>query len=99
MSEEVKARENLEKAAFLQCAPLTNLMNCARRYYFAFSFLFLSLFGFVCEVHAQTAAGPLRVFSANPRYFTDGTGVAVLLTGAHEGWELQDNAFESARIF
>jgi len=35
------------------------------------------------------AAGPLRVDSANPRYFTDGHG-AVLLAGAHTWTSLQD---------
>ena len=34
------------------------------------------------NVAAQTN-GPLRVLAANPRYFTDGSGKAVYLTGAH----------------
>jgi len=29
------------------------------------------------------AAGPLKVHPANPRYFTDGGGKAVLLVGSH----------------
>lgn len=32
--------------------------------------------------------GPLRVLKANPRYFTDGTGKAVYLTGSHVWWNL-----------
>ena len=31
----------------------------------------------------EPAKGPLRVHPRNPRYFTDGTGKAVYLTGAH----------------
>lgn len=37
------------------------------------------------------AAGPLRVHEANPRYFTDGTGKAVYLTGAHTWGNFQDH--------
>lgn len=32
---------------------------------------------------SQPAKGPLRVHPANPRYFTDGSGKAIYLTGAH----------------
>jgi hypothetical protein len=32
------------------------------------------------------AMGPLRVLASNPRYFTDGTGRAIYLTGSHH-WE------------
>src|SRR5579859_3449658 len=37
------------------------------------------------------AAGPLRVDAANPRYFVDGTGRAILLTGSHTWSNFQDN--------
>lgn len=37
-----------------------------------------------------SAAGPLRVDPKNPRYFTDGTGQAVLLVGDHTWYTLQD---------
>lgn len=38
---------------------------------------------------ARPAAGRhLRVLRSNPRYFTDGTGKAVLLTGSHVWWNL-----------
>ena len=38
---------------------------------------------------AQAAVkGPLRVLESNPRYFTDGTGKAVYLTGSHVWWNL-----------
>jgi hypothetical protein len=37
--------------------------------------------------------GPLKVHSSNPRYFMDGSGKAVYLTGSNLGWELQDDAW------
>jgi hypothetical protein len=37
------------------------------------------------------AAGPLRVHPSNPRYFTDGSGKAVYLTGSHTWSNFQDN--------
>lgn len=42
---------------------------------------------------AQTAAGPLRVHPTNPRYFTDGSGRAILLAGAHTWYTLQDSGW------
>jgi hypothetical protein len=38
------------------------------------------------------ATGPLRVNSANPRYFTDGSGKAILLTGSHTWDNRQDQS-------
>lgn len=38
----------------------------------------------------SAARGPLRAHPANPRYFADGTGRAVYLTGAHTWDNLQD---------
>lgn len=38
------------------------------------------------------ATGPLRVLAANPRYFTDGSGRAIYLTGSHTWGNLQDEA-------
>lgn len=38
----------------------------------------------------EPATGPLRVLVANPRYFTDGSGRAVYLTGSHTWLNLQD---------
>jgi len=38
----------------------------------------------------QAAAGPLRLHPDNPRYFTDGSGRAILLVGAHTWNNLQD---------
>jgi hypothetical protein len=35
------------------------------------------------SARAEPAPGPLRVLAANPRYFTDGSGRAVYLTGSH----------------
>ncbi len=39
---------------------------------------------------AAPAAGPLRVHPTNPRYFTDGSGRAVYLTGSHTWPNLKD---------
>jgi len=39
------------------------------------------------------ATGPLRVHPANPRYFADGSGRAILLTGSHTWDSLQDYTF------
>lgn len=36
---------------------------------------------------------PLRVHSSNPRYFTDGSGKAIYLTGAHTHDNLQDGGY------
>ena len=38
----------------------------------------------------SVAAGPLRVHPENPRYFTDGSGKAIYLTGSHTWSNLQD---------
>ena len=42
------------------------------------------------HLRAQTATGPLRVNPANPRYFTDGSGKAIYLTGSHTWANLMD---------
>ena len=44
----------------------------------------------LARVRAQTATGPLRANTANPRYFTDGSGKAIYLTGAHTWSNLLD---------
>jgi hypothetical protein len=41
-------------------------------------------------VIAAPATGPLRVSDVNPRYFTDGSGKAIYLTGAHTWNNLVD---------
>jgi len=41
-------------------------------------------------VRAPIASGPLRVNPANPRYFTDGSGKAIYLTGSHTWANLMD---------
>lgn len=43
------------------------------------------------EVTAPPSSGPLRVLASNRRYFTDGTGKAIYLTGSHTWGNLQDN--------
>jgi hypothetical protein len=40
---------------------------------------------------APRATGPLRVHPRNPRYFTDGSGRAIYLTGSHTWDNLQDS--------
>lgn len=40
---------------------------------------------------AEPARGPLRRLEANPRYFSDGSGRAVLLVGSHNWHNFQDN--------
>ncbi|MBU6399724.1 MAG: hypothetical protein KGS61_05350 [Verrucomicrobia bacterium] len=42
---------------------------------------------------AAPARGPLHVSTRNPRYFTDGSGRAILLTGSHTWSSLQDYAY------
>jgi hypothetical protein len=44
----------------------------------------------LAPVRAQTATGPLRVNSANRRYFTDGSSKAIYLTGSHTWANLID---------
>jgi hypothetical protein len=47
-----------------------------------------------CPVPAGTVAtGPLRVSTVNPRYFTDGSGRAILLVGSHTWGSLQDYTY------
>lgn len=41
---------------------------------------------------AGPAAGPLRVDPSNPRYFTDGSGRVVYLTGSHTWGDFKDRA-------
>ena len=41
-------------------------------------------------IRAQAATGPLRANPANPRYFTDGSGKAIYLTGSHTWANLMD---------
>ena len=42
------------------------------------------------RVRASKATGPLRANPANPRYFTDGSGKAIYLTGSHTWANLMD---------
>jgi len=43
-----------------------------------------------CSFSAVGATGPLKVHPTNPRYFADGTGKAVYLTGLHTWSNLKD---------
>jgi hypothetical protein len=44
----------------------------------------------------RAAKGPLRIHPTNPRYFTDGSGKAVFLTGSHTWGNLQDYSYATA---
>src|SRR5262245_35656636 len=47
---------------------------------------------------ADPASGPLTVHPTNPRYFADGTGKAIYLTGSHTWTNLQDVWTDSFNI-
>jgi len=51
------------------------------------------------QVARQAATGPLRVHPQNPRYFADGNGRAIFLTGAHTWANLQDTGFAPIPTF
>lgn len=42
-------------------------------------------------IRLSEATGPLRVNPANPRYFTDGSGRAIYLTGSHTWSDFMDS--------
>jgi hypothetical protein len=44
--------------------------------------------------HSPASKGPLRVHSENPRYFMDGSGKAVFLTGSHTWANFQERGVE-----
>lgn len=48
------------------------------------------LLSWVEQAGAASASGPLRVHTSNPRYFTDGSGRVIYLTGSHTWANLQD---------
>jgi hypothetical protein len=66
----------------------------------AYSSLFFILSAFISsdvfpqQAEAAAAAGPLRILSSNPRYFTDGSGKAIYLTGSHTWGNFQDESTE-----
>ena len=45
--------------------------------------LWFYLFAFAAAGQTAPARGPLRILSSNPRYFSDGAGKAIYLTGTH----------------
>ena len=57
-------------------------------------FLTSILFLFCISAFADAAMGPLRVSIANPRYFEDGSGNVVYLTGWNTAFELQDSPYD-----
>ena len=56
--------------------------------------LVMLLLGVASAPAGTSATGPLRVSTANPRYFTDGSGRAVLLVGSHTWGNLQDYTYD-----
>lgn len=44
----------------------------------------------LCPAHGSEFNGPLRLCQENPRYFTDNSGKAILLTGSHHWYNLVD---------
>ena len=61
-----------------------NEPNCKRRVILA------ALLATWAALTAAPASGPLRVSTANPRYFANGSGHIVYLTGSHTWTSLQD---------
>jgi hypothetical protein len=55
-----------------------------------FSALLSTLLIVVFPACAQRASGPLRVLPTNPRYFTDGSGKAIYLSGSHNWNNFED---------
>ena len=45
-------------------------------------------------IYAVSAKGPLRIHPTNPRYFADGQGNAVFLTGSHTWATFQERGVE-----
>ena len=56
--------------------------------------MFVVFVSAVFSVYAQTAEGPLTVHSNNPRYFNDGSGKAVYLSGHQIFVDVQDNPYD-----
>jgi hypothetical protein len=54
-------------------------------------------FGLSQALAAGPASGPLRRLESNPRYFTDGSGRAIFLTGSHNWHNFQDNGHRLAK--
>jgi hypothetical protein len=53
-------------------------------------FVLLMALAPVAPVQGERASGPLRVHPTNPRYFTDGSGQAIFLTGSHTWANFQE---------
>src|SRR5665647_3559196 len=64
-----------------------NKVMKSKRFFIVFAVLALGLF----IIPSSSSAAPLEVLSSNPRYFTDGTGNAIYLTGSHTWGSLQDS--------
>ena len=65
---------------------MNSMKPCVLMEVFAMSFLFAA----VAPGDDSPATGPLRVCRDNPRYFADGSGKAIYLTGAHSWSDLKD---------
>ena len=58
----------------------------------AFLIGFIPALMYTAEPLAEVPTGPLRVSQCNPRYFLNGEGQVVYLTGSHTWTTLQDQA-------
>jgi hypothetical protein len=67
-------------------------------FYAAACFLLPAL-SLLSEIVTAEAAGPLRVSTVNPRYFADGDGNIVYLTGSHTWSNLQDPVAVPPSVF
>jgi hypothetical protein len=47
------------------------------------------------KIEGEQAPKTLRVNAKNPRYFDNGFGRAIVLSGVNHGWELQDNGWST----
>ena len=62
-------------------------LNC----YLVYCVLITLALGVAVKAQPGPATGPLRILKSNPRYFTDGSGKAIYLTGTHNWHNFQDN--------
>jgi len=60
----------------------------------AFLLFAVQILIFNSAMPAEPAKGPLRIHPENPRYFTDGSGKAVFLTGSHTWANFQERGVE-----
>ncbi len=88
--------KNGVRLAVRDCYDTNHRVNVLRSALVSFSFLPTAVWllaGFAAS--AGPATGPLRVHPTNPRYFADGSGNPVFLTGSHTWGNLQDYRYST----